>query len=400
MAYERVDSESSLENTPNASFASSCATLTKTMIGSGILAMPAVLASVGAINGLLLMALAAVLSGLGQYLLIIVATTISPVQTASIRSACKDINPYLSIVFDVAIIFKSLGVSISYFMVIGDSLVKLFPAILGDYALMRSIWITASLIVVIPLVLKKKMDSLKKTSIAGILVAVYFCIMALVVFIQSGRASDTALFKKSDVKTIANAFSVFIFAFTCHQNVFPVYNESIHPDPERMKLVITTGILTSAAIYTVFAVFSYYTFGDACNGNVLFNHKDSYLALIGRALITLLAAFTIPLQIHPFKNSVKDILKVFGAGELSEEYGNVVVVTATLTAYTVAVWLKDLVFVVSITGKVAGVIVCYILPSVLYMFSEDLEKSNLMLAVSFLMIKAAILVELVTFIID
>lgn len=396
MLIEEVDQsidEPDIEDV-NASFTSSCVSLTKTMLGTGILAMPAVFATVGYIPGLSLLLIAMLFSILGQYLLILAAQSSDSNTNVSIVECCQHIHPYASLVFDLAIAVKSMGVSASYLMVIGDSMTDVLETdYVHPFLYTRILWITLAMFIITPLSLKRSMDALKRTSIAGIFVAVYLIIIAAVQFVKNGKSELVDNVNFVSWSNLLHSFSVFVFGFTCHQNVFPVYNESKNKSPRYMLKVIATSTAIAAAIYTPFALLSYLSFGRECSGNVFNNYDRSLLVNLGRGMMTLLAAFTIPLQMMPFRRSMLDMMSVVGVNTDREKSERTVTIIALAVSYTVAILVVDLKTVVAIIGHSAGIPVCYFLPPTLYIMSKNLEKPIPFKALAILLVLVGIVAQ-------
>ncbi|KAG0844674.1 hypothetical protein G6F18_001656 [Rhizopus arrhizus] len=113
------------EDEPSATIASCSINLANTILGTGMLAMPSALASVGLIPGIILILYAGCTSGLGLYFLSQCADKVGNRQ-ASFTSLSKLTWPKLGIFFDLAIAIKCFGVAISYLIIIGDLMPQIF----------------------------------------------------------------------------------------------------------------------------------------------------------------------------------------------------------------------------------------------------------------------------------
>lgn len=92
------------------------------------------------------------------------------------------------------------------------------------------------------------------------------------------------------------AFPVFIFAFTCHQNVFCLINELREPTPRR----VVTSIAWSAGIASVTNLIimqaAYAAYGASIGSDILATFPHSKLSTALRILISILVTFAFPLQ--------------------------------------------------------------------------------------------------------
>lgn len=86
----------------------------------------------------------------------------------------------------------------------------------------RRFWITLFMLtLVLPLSFLRKLDSLKYTSIIALFAVVYLCIIVIYYYISpnypSSPVEDIEYFTVSS--SLFGHLPVFVFSFTCHQNV-------------------------------------------------------------------------------------------------------------------------------------------------------------------------------------
>ena len=74
--------------------------------------------------------------------------------------------------------------------------------------------------------------------------------------------------------------SIFVFGFTCHQNVFVLINELRAPTVSRMDKAILISIGTAFVAYLAVAVGGYYTFGDGVSGDILLNYPKTLVVTL------------------------------------------------------------------------------------------------------------------------
>ncbi|OMJ15055.1 Vacuolar amino acid transporter 5 [Smittium culicis] len=206
---------------------SSTVNLCNTILGSGLLAMPFAVASVGLALGLGLIVFSALASGFGLYLLAKCAEKI-PKRKSSFFSVAEITYPKAAILFDAAVAIKCFGVSVSYLIIFGDLMPQVFAyftantTLSSNYILTnRVFWITIAAVMMIPLAFQRRLDALKYTSLVA-LFAVLYLIIVITQFYFYGERDPLP---KDDIKLIKLDFSIiknlplFVFAFTCHQNV-------------------------------------------------------------------------------------------------------------------------------------------------------------------------------------
>lgn len=74
---------------------------------------------------------------------------------------------------------------------------------------------------------------------------------------------------------IARLAPVFVFAFTCHQNIFSIHNEIFDNSLQRVGFVVGSSIsrfayfnLSAVGVYSLIGVVGYASFGSAVSDNV------------------------------------------------------------------------------------------------------------------------------------
>lgn len=112
--------DSNCKETRRAGIVSSLINLLNTILGSGMLAMPAAIASLGLLPGLCVISICAFLSASGLYFLSKSAEALEGTEPASFTSISRITYPKLAVTFEVALAIKCFGVAISYLVIIGD----------------------------------------------------------------------------------------------------------------------------------------------------------------------------------------------------------------------------------------------------------------------------------------
>ncbi|CAE7681300.1 avt5, partial [Symbiodinium necroappetens] len=92
------------------------------------------------------------------------------------------------------------------------------------------------------------------------------------------------------------ALPVFIFAFTCQQNIFSICNEVKNSTRGRIDRIIVAAYLIAGLSFCFAAVLGYWTFGNEIPSDVLKGYPETYLVAATRLLYCLLALFSYPLQ--------------------------------------------------------------------------------------------------------
>lgn len=293
--------------------------LLNTIVGAGILAMPYGLECNGLMFGTLLIIWSAMTSAFGLYLQNKVAKYTQQQDAVSYFSLCQLTYPQLSVIFDSAIAIKCFGVGVSYLVVIGDLMPKIMESAgLPELSIFmgRRFWISIfMLFLVTPLSYLKKLDSLKYTSVVALfLVAYLICLVVGHYFTDHSAAVDIDLLGPKLWRLTLSSFPIFVFAYTCHQNMFAIINElkaseTSGSQTRQANCVIRNAIVTACSSYLVVGIFGYLTFGNSANANIITMYpRGSIPSLIGRLCIVVMVALSFPLQCHPCRGSVNHVI--------------------------------------------------------------------------------------------
>lgn len=293
-----------------ASRRSSFISLIKTIIGAGLLSMPYALSTDGLIFGVFIIFLAAVTSGYGLFLQVYVSKYV-PQGHATFFNVCSITYPLLSVVFDAAIATQCFGCAISYLVLIGDimpSIITNLPFLLSEHY--RTFWIIASAVLCVPLSFLKNLDSLKYSSILGLVAIGYMSVLVIGHYIwgdiPESYKGDLILFPLS-ATNVFSTFSIVVFAFTGHQNMFSIINEAADSLLTSMTSLINQVVLVTSALFIVVGLAGYLTFGSLVNGNVMLLYPDAWTTTLGKLCIVFMVVFSFPLMIHPARISVNNI---------------------------------------------------------------------------------------------
>ncbi|KAK0387738.1 hypothetical protein NLU13_3983 [Sarocladium strictum] len=298
-----------------ASMVSSIVNLVNTIIGAGTLAMPSVLSHMGIMLGVILIIWSGMTAAFGLYLQTKCARYLER-GTSSFFALSQITYPSAAVIFDMAIAIKCFGVGVSYMIIIGD----LMPGVvLGfnshadrlPYLVDRAFWITAFMLLVIPLSFLRRLDSLKYTSLVALVSIGYLIILVIYHFATDVHANprDIRVIKWEGAVATLSTVPVVVFAYTCHQNMFSIMNEIKDNRPSSMMGVIGTSIGSAASIYILVSITGYLTFGNSVVGNIVSMYPTGAASTIGKAAIVVLVLFSIPLQVHPCRASLDAVLK-------------------------------------------------------------------------------------------
>ncbi|KAL1953249.1 hypothetical protein VTO42DRAFT_3364 [Malbranchea cinnamomea] len=299
-----------------ASWISSVINLLNTIIGAGVLAMPHAISRMGIVLGVAIVVWSGLTAGFGLYLQARCAEYLER-GSASFFALSQLTYPNAAVIFDAAIAIKCFGVGVSYLIIIGDLMPGVVEGFHGDslgfdFLLDRHFWITAFMLVVIPLSFLRRLDSLKYTSVVALTSIGYLVILVVAHFIKGdtmeGRGPIRVI-KWEGLFPSLSVFPVIVFAYTCHQNMFSILNEIANNSHFRTTSVVAASIGTAASTYILVAITGYLSFGNSIGGNIVSMYAPSLTSTIARAAIVVLVMFSYPLQVHPCRASADAVLK-------------------------------------------------------------------------------------------
>ncbi|PKA52800.1 hypothetical protein AXF42_Ash001781 [Apostasia shenzhenica] len=271
-----------------ASFSSAVFNLSTSIIGAGIMSIPATLRVLGVIPAFLLITTVAFLSDASvEFLIRYTAAGTSP-ETASYSGLmAESFGRAGSTLLQICIALTNLGALIMYLIIIGDVLsgngsegaehLGVLQEWFGEHwwtARSAAIPITV-VVVMLPLVLLRRVDSLRFTSAVSILLAVVFVFvssgMAIYALVQGSIQTPRLLPDLSD-QSAFNLFTtipVIVVAFTFHFNVHPIRAELSRISD--MTPAVQTSLALCSIIYAATGLAGYLLFGDSTMADVLSN---------------------------------------------------------------------------------------------------------------------------------
>ncbi|PWY96399.1 hypothetical protein BO94DRAFT_552036 [Aspergillus sclerotioniger CBS 115572] len=379
-----------------ASWVSCVINLVNTIIGAGVMAMPLAISHMGIVLGVFVILWSGMMAGFGLYLQSRCAQYLER-GTASFFALSQITYPNAAVVFDAAIAIKCFGVGISYLIIIGDLMPGVVQGFVGgapdyDFLVDRHFWVTAFMLIVIPLSYLRRLDSLKYTSIAALVSMAYLVVLVVYHFVKGDTMTDRGPIRvihwAGPVPTLSS-LPVIVFAFTCHQNMFSILNEIGNNSHFRTTGVVLTSIGSAAATYILVAITGYLSFGNSVGGNIVSMYPPGLWATIGRAAIVMLVMFSYPLQCHPCRASVDAVLhwrpKSSSASDSSPhrhpllgQRGNrtpepmsdlrfsVITTTILVLSYIVAMTVSSLEAVLAYVGSTGSTSISFILPGLFY----------------------------------
>lgn len=222
-----------------------------------------------------------------------------------------------------------LSFLLGYLITISDSMVNALDHILlsGGHVdeslfmkivLSRRFWVMGALISVLPFSFYRTLDELKRASALALIFV--FMLVGMIIMYAHDIADPCASTPKnvcrgemvpfSDFPSTMSKIPIFVFAFTCQQNIFPIVNEIELPSQRRVDIVITTAIGLAFSLFCVVAIEGYRTFGSFVHGDILLNYPENPQVTFLRICIAFMLALHYPLQLDPSRRCISSLVKV------------------------------------------------------------------------------------------
>ncbi|MQM07830.1 hypothetical protein Taro_040679 [Colocasia esculenta] len=358
--------------------------LATSVIGAGIMALPATMRVLGLALGLVCIALMGALSELSIELLVR-SSVLS--RAASYGDAVRSaLGLPARAIAEVCIVVNNAGILIVYLIIIGDVMsgspehVGVLYQWLGDgtWSDRRLIIFITLVIFLAPLCALERIDSLSLTSAASVALAVVFvvvsCIIALIKVaagsIRTPRMGPD-LSSRAAILDLLVVVPIMTNAYVCHFNVQPIYNELRGRSPAKMNHVSRVTTVLCVAVYASTAVSGYLLFGDDTESDVLTNFdKDlgirfsSALNYIVRVGYVLHLVLVFPVIHFSLRQTVG--VAVF-KGKFPQGRGRTLGLTAVLLAliYLGSTMIPNIWVAFKFTGATTGLSLGFIFPSLI-----------------------------------
>ncbi|CAI9786943.1 unnamed protein product [Fraxinus pennsylvanica] len=392
--------------------------LTTSIIGAGIMALPATMKVLGLVLGVILIFLMGILSEISVELLVRFSVQCNASSYGEVVQAA--LGRTARILSEICIIVNNAGVLIVYLIIIGDVMSGSIRHLgVADQLLGHGVWDHRKLVILVvmvlflaPLCYLDKIDSLSMTSAASVALAVLFVFVAFVIAIiklVEGKIEAPRMApdfgSKQAILDLLVVIPIMSNAYVCHFNVQPIYNELEGRSPHKMYRVGRMTTIICVLVYASTAIAGYLLFGKDTESDVLTNFdKDlgirfstalNYIVRIGY-VFHLVLVFPV---IHFSLRQTVDTLLFEGLNPLSESKKRCTVLTVVLLGlvYLGSTMIPNIWTVFKFTGATTAVSLGFTFPSLiaLRLSKEGSRLSHGERFLSWLMLTLAIIVSLV-----
>jgi len=347
------------------------------IVGGGIVGLPAALKDSGLGLGCLL------LLGTALAVHLVVGGLVSDAEVLNEASygglARRALGPAGEVLVCGGQFVFDVGSALTYLIIFGDtavSSVEFFVA--KPPAYLRLVCVAGAGIVALPPCLLRDVSGLEGISILS--VAAVFAATGVVMselYTRGREGSLQILAPEKEGRGVVAALGLFAFAFVCQDSCFLYYRSLKRRTPQRFGRATGLALGASAVLCTLFAAAGYLTYGAQTSSNILNDYPvHDIRALIARFLYAVISLCGIPSSVFVCRqaghalhraasvtyaeSSVEDVRLVapftHGAWSLSLWAGLVSVALAT----------DSLGAVMALTGAVAGSLIGFILPGLIF----------------------------------
>ncbi|KAM0039907.1 putative amino acid transporter, transmembrane domain-containing protein [Helianthus debilis subsp. tardiflorus] len=285
--------EAGFEEFNGASFTGAVFNLSTTIVGAGIMALPATMKILGLIPGIALIIFMAYLTDVSIDLLIRFSRA---GRSVSYGGAMDDAFGRVGrILLQVCVLVNNIGVLVVYMIIIGDVLSGTTSDGVHHAGVLQGwfgehwwngrffVLLVTTLGIFAPLASLKRIDSLSYTSALSVALAVVFLVITAGITIYKLIAGSIMMPKLfPDIVDWTSAFNLFtvvpvlVTAYICHYNVHSIDNEL--EDNTKIKSVVRTSLILCSSVYVMTSLFGFLLFGDETLDDVLANF-DTHLGI-------------------------------------------------------------------------------------------------------------------------
>ncbi|XVF71359.1 hypothetical protein PTKIN_Ptkin12aG0030800 [Pterospermum kingtungense] len=323
---KRQDEDAGYDEFNGASFTGAVFNLSTTIVGAGIMALPATMKVLGLVLGIAMIIFMAFLTDASIEFLLRFSRA---GRTTSYGGLMGDaFGKYGRIFLQICVLVNNIGVLIVYMIIIGDVLSGTSSSGVHHAGVLEGwfgehwwngrtfVLLVTTLGIFSPLACFKRIDSLRYTSALSVALAVIFLVITVgiaIVKLISGTISMPRLLPDvTDLTSFWKLFTVvpvLVTAYICHYNVHSIDNEL--KDSAQIRPVVRTALALCSTVYIMTSLFGFLLFGDATLDDVLANFDTDlgipYSSLLNDAVRVSYAAhlmLVFPIVFYPLRLNI------------------------------------------------------------------------------------------------
>lgn len=258
--------------------------LTTTIIGAGIMALPATMKVLGLIAGIILIFIMGIITEVSVEML--VRFTVQCRATSYGEVVQHALGTPARIISEIFIVMNNAGILVVYMIIVGDVMSgsEGHEGVLeqwfgnGFWDNRKLVMLIVLIIFLAPLCVLDRIEALSMSSAASVVLAILFvtiaCAVAFIMLVEGKLASPRLVPDFSSKQSILDMLVIIPImsnAYVCHFNIQPIYNELEGPSTQKMNKIGRITIVICVIIYWLTAASGYLLFGENTEADVLTN---------------------------------------------------------------------------------------------------------------------------------
>lgn len=362
---------------PNGGLLSGVFNLASVTLGAGIMSIPSSFNTSGLIMGVI-------------YLVIITALTVFSITLLSKAVEKTQIYSFEGLAttlfgrggdITVAILMWLLcfGGAVGYVIAVGDIFTPIFnhdsvPKYLQESGGRRCIISAVWLLFMLPLVLPKKINSLRYASAAGVCFIVFFVITIIwhsaKYGLKNGIRNDLVMVRKGNDGV--SGLSIFMFSYLCQVNAARIQFENTNKSTWMMTLQATLSCAMCGTLYFLAGFFGYAEFGPALTSNIIGEYNPYvspvfFVVFIG-LIVKLCAAFS--LNMLACRTALFNIVH-WDVETMPYWKHTIVSVSFAVGALVLGLFVPDINVVFGLVGSFCGGFIGFVFPALFIMYAGN-----------------------------
>lgn len=348
--------------------------LLKNMVGAGLLNVCIAFQYASVIGGVLVMIFSAFVCTAG---FLLIGFACSKTGSKTFRALWhSSVGHDSEKVVDVVLFFHTLFSCVGYITMIGDFSVKscagLFPGSVFAHRRELSIYVITA-VAIFPLSLYRNLDSLKHTSVVGLVITALSCLYVFYDVVANAEeygavanVTENLWYVRPDMfKTLA----LFNGSFSAHYNAPTYYAELRDRSFAKFAQVTIYSFAIATLLFTAFGIAGFARFGDEVLGNVLKSYSpDDPMVQLSWFFMMVSTVFNFP---HAFQR-MRQSFNALRNRRANSDFLPVTLALLGLSLY-MGVAFQDIAVIKMIKGATLGVSIMFVFPALIYLSLSSKE---------------------------
>ncbi|OVA15418.1 Amino acid transporter [Macleaya cordata] len=382
----KQDEDIGFDEFNGASYTGAVFNLSTTIVGAGIMALPATMKVLGLVPGILMIIFMAFLTEKSIEMLLRFS---KPGKSVSYGGLMGDAFGKIGrMALQICVVVNNVGVLIVYMIIIGDVISGTSSSGTHHAGILEGwfgvhwwngrffVLLVTTLAIFAPLACFKRVDSLRFTSALSVALAVVFVVITagitIVKLINGSIAMPRLLPEIPDLTAVWKLFTVvpvLVTAYICHYNVHTINNEL--EDSSQIQSIVRSSLGLCSTVYITTSFFGFLLFGDSTLDDVLANFDTNlgipYSSLLNDAVrvsYALHLMLVFPIILFALRLNLDGLLFP-SAGPLSADNRRFALISTGLIAvvFLGANFIPSIWDAFQFTGATAAVCIGFIFPA-------------------------------------